>query len=454
MLASEKLSIIEVMKKSGDLKLSVKEARRVFVLEKLCSGEKTNQEAAQDLNLSVRQIQRIKQAFRLKGHEALIHGNKGRKPAHALSESLKDLIVRKAEGKYKGTSCQHMAELLAREEGVSVSAKSVLRVLKERGTERVCSHKAPRKRLRRPRRPRFGEMLQIDASPFDWLSNGTMLSLHGAIDDATGTVVALWLEETERLDGYFHVLKLILRNYGIPQAIYSDAHTIFFSPLGAKTSLEDDFEGRSVPLTQFGKALDTLGIQAIKAGSPQAKGRIERLWGTLQLRLPVELRLAGITTREEANAFLVKFAKELSERFGVVPSSAENAFLPAPSEDILRYVLCGRENRVVAGGSIVSWKSKKWMAEDKGGKKKLLRKGAKVEVLTLLDRSLAIAYDGEFYPLREITENEKLEAAQKKEATKVATEPKSKAHTPAKDHPWRRGVSPKVTNAHSAMQTD
>ena len=110
----------EAMKNLGDLKLSVKEARRVYVLEKLCSGEKTNQEAAQDLKLSVRQIQRIKQAFRLKAHEALVHGNKGRKPVHALSEELKNLIAQKAEGDYKGTSCQHMAELLEREESIKV----------------------------------------------------------------------------------------------------------------------------------------------------------------------------------------------------------------------------------------------------------------------------------------------------------------------------------------------
>ena len=135
------------MKNLGDLKLSVKEARRVYVLEKLCSGEKTNQEAAQDLKLSVRQIQRIKQAFRLKAHEALVHGNKGRKPVHALSEKLKNLIAQKAEGDYKGTSCQHMAELLEREESIKVSAKSILRIMKERGTESVCSHKAPRKRV-------------------------------------------------------------------------------------------------------------------------------------------------------------------------------------------------------------------------------------------------------------------------------------------------------------------
>ena len=108
----------EAMKNLGDLKLSVKEARRVYVLEKLCSGEKTNQEAAQDLKLSIRQIQRIKQAFRLKAHEALVHGNKGRKPVHAWSEELKNLIAQKAEGDYKGTSCQHMAELLEREESI------------------------------------------------------------------------------------------------------------------------------------------------------------------------------------------------------------------------------------------------------------------------------------------------------------------------------------------------
>ena len=297
------------------MKLPVKQARKVFVLECLRDGRMTNREAARSLELSVRQVQRLKRDFIRKGYDALRHGNTGRKPAHALKEEVKNIVTERAQSEYKGTSCQHMAELL-QEEGIRISAKSILRILKERSISIPCSHKTPRKRLRRERRLKMGDMIQIDASPFDWLSTGSLLSLHGAIDDATSAVVALWLEETERLDGYFRVLQRTFMEHGVPHAVYSDAHTIFFSPKEAELSAEEEDAGLKRPLTQFGRVLHTLGIQPIKACSPQAKGRIERLWGTLQRRLPVDFRLAGITTLEKVNEFLLGYAKKLSEQFG------------------------------------------------------------------------------------------------------------------------------------------
>ena len=136
-----------------------------------------------------------------------------------------------------------------------IFVKSILRILKERSIFIPCSHKTPRKRLRRERRLKMGDMIQIDASPFDWLSTGSLLSLHGAIDDATSAVVALWLEETERLDGYFRVLQRTFMEHGVPHAVYSDAYTIFFSPKEAALSAEEEDAGLKRPLTQFGRVL-------------------------------------------------------------------------------------------------------------------------------------------------------------------------------------------------------
>ncbi|MDO9508125.1 MAG: ISNCY family transposase, partial [Thermovirgaceae bacterium] len=285
-------------------------------------------------------------------------------------------------------------------------------------------------------RPRFGEMLQIDASPFDWLSNGSMISLHGAIDDATGKVVALWLEPTERLNGYFKVLKRTILTYGVPRSIYSDAHSIFFSPKSGKLTVQDELEGKSVAFTQFGKALEILGINPIKALSPQAKGRIERLWGTLQHRLVVDMRVAGIKTIDEANAFLASYVIKHDGLFAVAPEEEESAFLPAPSEEDLEYILCRRENRKASGDSTISWKGKKWMAVDAKKRQILLKRSATVEILTLLDDSIALQHDGNIFRLeRFITAPmEEKNPSGAKDLEKARETP----HIPAPDHPWRR----------------
>ena len=134
----------------------------------------------------------------------------------------------------------------------------------------------------------------------------------------------------------------MIRKYGVLGIIYSDAHTIFFSPKSGKLSAKEELKGYTVALTQFGKALDILNTQPLKVSSAQAKGRVERLWGTLQHRLVVDMRLAGITTIEEANAFLATYPDKHNARFAVEPERKEMAFLPAPSPDDLPYILCKR----------------------------------------------------------------------------------------------------------------
>jgi transposase len=388
------------MKKNvGDLKMSLKQARKLYVLERLCEGRISNGEAASDLNLSVRQTQRVKLRFSELGPESLVHGNTGGKPPNYVADHIRDFVALQAKTRWEGASSSHMSELLFAEKGLRLSAKTIARIMKERGIKSPFTHKGPKKHRRRERKERLGEMVQIDASPFDWLGNGSMLALHGAIDDATGKIFALWLEPTECLFGYFHVLDRMIRTFGVPGILYSDAHTIFFSPKSGKLSIEEQLNGCTAALTQFGKALDILGTLPLKASSAQAKGRVERLWGTLQHRLVVDMRLAGVSTIEEANAFLATYPDTHNARFAVEPEREEAAFLPAPSPDDLPYILCKRAFRKVSGDSTISWKGKKLMLLDERHRQKLLKRGSAIEVLTLLDGSDVALYDGVIHNL-------------------------------------------------------
>jgi transposase len=426
------------MKNTGDIKLTVKQARKVYIFEKLRDGKMNNSEAAASLALSVRQVQRIKKTFVADGLSAFLHGNADRKPANAISEEVMGQIVERASF-YSGTSCQHISELLAEKDGVRVSAKSIARILKKAGISLTCGHKGPRKRLRRERRKKRGELVQIDASPFDWLSNGKMCSLHGGIADATGEITALWLTETEQLNGYFHVLENMIETSGVPRALYMDGHTIFFSPRDGKLTEEEELEGKTVALTQFGKALEILGIQPIRASSPQAKGRVERLWGTLQKRLPVEMRVSGVKSIEEANRFLAGYIERHNSHFGVEAADGESAFLPGPPKELRKYILCVRESRKAGGDSSITWERKKYIIEENAGERKLFKRGAVISVLKLMDGRLAAQYGDEIFEMKEMPENGRREE-RKEEEVKEAGEKKEakKAYKPAPEHPWRK----------------
>ncbi|MDT8285416.1 MAG: integrase, partial [Thermovirgaceae bacterium] len=268
-------------------------------------------------------------------------------------------------------------------------------------------------------------------------SNGSMPSMHGAIDDATGRVVALWLESAECLNGYFHVLEQTILRWGVPVSIYSDAHTIFFSPRSGKLTLQEEMEGATVALTQFGKALDILGVNLIRASSPQAKGRIERLWGTLQHRLVVDMRIAGIKTIDEANVFLRSYLQKHNDLFAVSPEDETSAFLPAPGEKDLPFILCRRENRKAMGDSTFSWKGISWMALDSRNRRRLFKRGVNVEVLDLMDGSVAAQYDGDIFKLVKApaSTGKTNASSQNKQSGKQTKQ----THKPAPGHPWRDG---------------
>lgn len=415
-----------------DVFLKPKEARRVHVMELLVAGKLTVSEAAQLLGLSERQVKRLKKGVSEQGIGFLAHKNRGRKPKHALPEEVRHFVVRLAQEELKGASCVHMAELLTEFYGITVSDRTIRRALRQAGIANPHSRKAPRKRRCRQRMPKAGLLVQADASPFAWLEErGPVFALHGVIDDATSMVLGLHFRPTEDLVGYLHIFRQMAVNHGIPLAFYSDRHSLFFSP--KKLSIEEELAGKKVALTQLGRVLESLGINHIPASSPQAKGRVERLFNTLQHRLRIELRLAGISTFEEANAFLPGFIRRFNARFAVAPQDPEPAFRPAPPPEILEQILSIQEERKASSGSTISYYGKTYQLVDGQGRTVALSPGSKVAVLRHLDGSISALYQGKRFSLREFVKPTPLVATQDNEQSLRRIPGK-----PAPDHPWRK----------------
>ena len=417
----------------GEQYLNMKESRRLIVIQETLTGKRTIADAAGALGLSERQVKRLKRGVKEQGPGFLAHGNRGRKPANAIPADVKHLVLELATGDFKDTSCQHMSELLLEHKSIKISAKSIARILHNAGVKLHFAKKQPRRHRTRDRKARMGMLVQCDASTHDWLEGrGPKMALHGAIDDATGTILALVFRPTEDLRGYLFMLQQMLNNHGVPESIYSDRHTIFFSPNKDKLSVEDELAGKTVALTQFGSVLDALTIQHIPARSPQAKGRIERLWGTLQARLIAELRIAHVSNVEDANTFLVGFIARFNKRFAVKALDATSAFSPALDKEHMHRILATREQRIASAGSTISFRSQTFQLLDKHGQAIFLRPKSTVQVLTHLDKTISAVYADEVYALKAVPKVEKTQ--------QPVSKPKniSKPRAQSADHPWKQ----------------
>ncbi len=310
--------------------LTPREAQRLHVLTLLESGKVTSKQAAEALGITPRQLGRLRVKLRAGGPTALVHGNRGRPPTNAVPGATRDQVLALAQGPYAGLNDTHLTEKLTREEGLAVSRTTVRRLLRRAGLRSPRRRRPPRHRSRRPRRPQAGLLCQLDGSPFAWFeARGPFCILQGAIDDATGAVLAACFREEEDAAGYFWLLCEIARTVGLPAAVSTDQHSIFVRNDDHWT-LAEQLAGAQEP-TQVGRACQALGIEQIVAKSPEAKGRIERLWGTLQDRLVAELRLAGISTLEAGNAFLATtFLPAFNAQFAVPPALAASGYRPVP----------------------------------------------------------------------------------------------------------------------------
>jgi transposase len=334
--------------------MSQKEFQRVKVIENAAGGKLSVREASRLLQLSERQVQRLKQRYRPDSLAWVQHGNRGRSMPWALSLPQQQLIVSLARGKYQGFNDSHLTEKLRAEENLSVSRETVRRLLRAAKLSSPQKRRPRQYRSRRTPRPRFGMMALTDASRHDWLQGrGPQLTLIGFQDDATSQILAAHFQlEAENTLGYLRALHTMITTHGVPLSLYRDRHSIF-QRNDAHWTLAEQLAGKQSP-TQLGRALEELGIQQIPAYSPQAKGRIERAWRTCQDRLVSELRLARATTLQQANTVLERFCTDYNQRFARPAADATRDFRSLPRRFDLARCLSLRYQRVVSPDHVVT----------------------------------------------------------------------------------------------------
>lgn len=324
--------------------LTMKEVNRLRVLQGYMDGKMFIEETARILKRSLRSVYRMLAKVRKRGPEGVLHGNRNKLSPRRVPEAIRKKVIGLALGKYRDVNDTHLCEILSKAEGIVMGRETLRGILRKEGIPSKRKVKRRKYRSRRERKEAFGMMLQLDASPHDWLQGrGPWLTLLGAKDDATGYVWAHF-EEAETTWGYLDLMGEVISTHGVPLSLYADRHSIFHTT--REPTIIEQLKD-VVPLTQFGRAMEELGISVLKAWTPQAKGRIERQWGVFQDRLVVELRLAGANTLEQAREVLKRFLKDYNERFCRLPKQSAAVFRKAPPKAVLHNILCLKETRMV-----------------------------------------------------------------------------------------------------------
>ena len=433
--------------------MNQQEQRRVIILTQVVSGAMSVAAAATCLQVSERHTKRLLAAFRRGGVAALVHGNRGRQPAHTLPMAVRQQVLTFATGKYGGFNQVHLTEQLGEQEGIALSRSSVRRILREAGIGSPRKRRAPAHRSRRERYPQAGMLVQIDASPHDWLEGrGPRLTLFAAIDDATGEVLALLFRAEEDAQGYFLLVQQIVARYGRPLAVYHDRHSIF--RVNAPETVAEQLTGVREP-TQFGRLLDELAITSVTARSPQAKGRVERLFGTLQDRLVSVLRLAGATNAAEATACLPAFLGEYNDRFTVSAAAEGDCYRAMEAETDGDTLFCFKYQRTVGMDNTVRFGGERLQLLPGPRRRSWAR--AAVEVQERLDGALAVYYHGDCLattpapveaPLLRARGGRRGGAAAADAPVPVAPHPTLRRERavaristtkPGRNHPWKQG---------------
>jgi len=395
--------------------------------------------AAMLLNLSLRHCRRLLAAFRRDGPAAFAHGNRGRPAPNRVPRRLERRIVRLARTTYAGFNHQHLTEKLAEACGIVLSRPTVHRILLAAGLPSPRPRRRRRFRRRRDRMPQSGLLLQWDGSHHDWLEGrGPRLVLHGAIDDATNEVPAAIFRAQEEASGYFVVLRATIRTHGIPVALYGDRHGIVTNDARPRPlTLDEQLRGHTRPLTQVGRALHALGIHWIPAHSPQAKGRIERLWGTFQDRLVSELRLAKARTREDANAVLQAFLPRYNARFTRPAAQPGSAYRPLPPDLNLDDVCCFAHERTVANDNTVTLGPQQHLQLLPDAQRASYAK-TRVIVRRHLDGRLSVSHDGHRVAFRILTPPPHPAPTQRPGARRPGRPRAPSTWKPPRDHPWKK----------------
>lgn len=440
--------------------LRMNEQYKYEIIKKLVEENGNIKRAAAKLKCSVRNIYRLIILYKEKGKAGFVHGNRNRKPSCAFEDDTKQTVVDLYRTKYSDANIKHFCELLEKHEDIIVSDTTVRNWLYEEG---ILSPKATRKTKKKlkkklqkhkeeassikekrklddeiefldrqdahPRRPRcayFGELIQMDASPHVWFGN-IVTHLHLAIDDATGKIIGAYFDEQETLNAYYHVLYQILIEYGIPYKFLTDRRTVFeYKRKNVSLDEEDTY-------TQFSYACKQLGIELESSSVPQAKGRVERLNQTLQSRLVVEMRLAGVSTIEEANEFLNNYIKEFNDRFSLPINNTKTVFETQPDIHKINQTLAVLAERKIDCGHCIKFENKYYIPVTKNNTDVYLKKGMTALVIKSFDNQLYVNILDQLFALKEIPQHqEKSKNFDSVEAPKV-----HKIYIPPMSHPWK-----------------
>jgi len=441
--------------------LNMKESEKYEVIKKLVETDGNKKAASVKLGCSLRHINRLIIRYKEKGKEGFLHLNKGKSPPNKFNKEIKDKVIFKYLTEYKDANITHYSEILLEDEGLKISRETIRLWLIESNEVSPKTHKITRKRIAQrikdelrssksikrtnllkekieeldrssvhPRRQRskyFGEMIQMDASEYNWI-NGRKWHLHLAIDDASGSVVGAYFDYQETLNGYYNVLSQILSKYGIPAMFYTDKRTVF-----EYTSRKRAFDDEDT-FTQFSFACHKLGIDIKTTSVPEAKGRIERLNQSFQSRLPVELRRANVVTIEEANEFLKSYLEKYNNHFALQFNTTKSVFDGQLSNEDINNRLSIISTRTIDQGCTIRFRNKRYIPINENSKEIYFKEGTKVLVIETFDKRLIINVSDVLYNIKEIEINKEFseEFDIKKERKEVIKKPAVPVKTP-----WR-----------------
>lgn len=394
--------------------MSMRELKRLKVVHEAIDRQITQRVAASLAGLSERQIRRLVRSVREEGDIGIVHKSRGRPSNRRISGKVKEKVLSLYRRKYGGFGPTLAREKLQELDGIKLSDETLRQWLLEAGLWQKRRRRSSHRRWR-PRKECFGEMLQMDGSHHDWLEGrGPVLVLMGYIDDATNTVFGRFYDYEGTLPA-MDSFKQYVRRYGLPQSVYLDKHTTYKST--KKLTVEEELKGQSEPMSQFERALDELGVEVIHAHSPQAKGRIERLFGVFQDRLIKEMRLKGVKTKEAANEFLKAYLPVYNRKFRMVAANTSDVHVRLPRHFRLDKYLCVQTVRTVRNDNTIAHNGKLYQIEERTTTKKVI-------VEEKINGSLHIVSDGTGLKYSEITERPQKQIPIRK--------------LKPKDHPWRQ----------------
>ena len=417
------------------LQMSDQEISRVQVIQQVVKKQLKPRQAAEQMHLSVRQVKRLKRAYQRDGAKGLVSKKRGRRSNHQLEMQTQAHAAQLVRERYPDFGPTLAHEKLTEDHHLALSVETVRHLMIQEGLWQPKRAKQPVIHPLRERRARFGELVQLDGSPFAWFEGrAPACTLLVYIDDATGRLMELWFTQAETTFSYFEATEHYLRRQGKPLAFYTDKLGVF------RVNQPQDLQGTG--MTQFTRAMEQLGIEVICANTPQAKGRVERVNATLQDRLVKEMRLRGIANRAAGNAYAPQFITDFNRRFAVPPRAAENAHRPLLPQDDLARILTVQESRVLSKDLTLQYNQVIYQIESPRPAYAL--RHARVVVCENRFGEIAIEYKGK--PLHYTVYRHQARHAQviPSKQLDLALEPlvqatqKRKPYIPPPDHPWRR----------------